>query len=257
MYPELFQINFDSFLELHNVTIYSYAVCIIIGTVIAARYAKWSAKKDLDLILSNNLVYLIFIAGYIGGKLFFYLENPSYYINNPSAILDSFSKGFVFYGSFLAIIPVLIWYLKKHQIAILPILDISAIVITIVHAIGRLGCFGAGCCYGAPTSSSFGVVFPSSHGESVHPTQLYESFILFLIMLFLMIFKRQKQFQGQLFLLYIGLYASSRIILELFRGDTRGYIIDDLVSHSQSIAMGLIIISSLFYYKLNNQLYKS
>ena len=164
------------------ITIYTYAVYIVMGTVIASRYAKWSAKKELDIKLSNNLVYLIFIAGYIGGKLFFYLENPLYYINNPSAILDTFSKGFVFYGSFITVIPVLIWYLKQHQIAILPILDIAAIAVTIVHATGRLGCFGAGCCYGSPTSSTLGLVFPTSHGQSVHPTQLYESFVLFLIM---------------------------------------------------------------------------
>ena len=257
MYPEISHINFHNFLGLHNITIYTYSVCIVVGTVIATHYAKWSAKKELNITLSNNLVYLIFIAGYIGGKLFFYLENPLYYLNKPSAILDTFSNGFVFYGSFITIIPVLIWYLKKQQIAILPILDIAAIAVTVVHAIGRLGCFSAGCCYGLPTNSSFGSVFPLSHGQSVHPTQLYESFLLFSIMIFLTLFKKYKQFNGQLFLMYLGLYASGRIFLEFFRGDTRGYLIGDLISHSQGIAMLFIMISTFFYYKLNKQLYKS
>ncbi len=254
MHPELFHIDFNNFLGLHAITIYTYAVCIVLGTVIATHYAKWSAKKDVGIKLSNNLVYLIFIAGYVGGKLFFYLENPSYYFENPSVILDTFSSGFVFYGSFIAIIPVLIWYLKKHKIAILPIFDIAAIATLIVHAIGRLGCFSAGCCYGAPTSSSFGLVFPTSHAQIVHPTQLYESFVLFVIMIFLLLYKKHQRFQGQIFLLYLGLYACSRIILELFRGDTRGYIINDVLSHSQGIAMCLIVISTFFYYKLNKQL---
>ena len=96
MYPEIFHINFHNFLGLHNITIYTYAVFIATGTVIAAYYAKWNAKKELDIKLSNNLVYLIFIAGYIGGKLFFYLENPLYYINNPSAILDTFPRALFF-----------------------------------------------------------------------------------------------------------------------------------------------------------------
>ena len=254
MHPELFHIDFDNFLGLPTITIYTYAVCIVLGTIIATHYAKWSAKKDIGIKLSNNLVYLIFIAGYVGGKLFFYLENPRYYFENPSVILDTFSSGFVFYGSFITIIPIMIWYLKKHQIAILPIFDIAAIATLIVHAIGRLGCFSAGCCYGAPTSSSFGLVFPTSHAQIVHPTQLYESFVLFVIMIFLLLYKKHKQFQGQLFLLYIGLYASSRIILELFRGDIRGYIINYVLSHSQGIAMCLILISTFFYYKLNKQL---
>lgn len=254
MHPELFHIDFNNFLGLPTVTIYTYAVCIVLGTIIATHYAKWSAKKELGIKLSNNLVYLIFIAGYIGGKLFFYLENPRYYFNNPSVILDTYSSGFVFYGSFIAIIPVLIWYLKKHQIALLPILDISAIAVTIVHSVGRLGCFTAGCCFGYPTSSNFGLVFPTSHEHSVHPTQLYESFALFLIMIFLIMFKKHKQFNGQLFLLYLGLYASCRIFLEFFRGDTRGYLISNFVSHSQGIAFCLILISTFFYYKLNKQL---
>ena len=254
MHPELFHIDFDNFLGLHFITIYTYAVCIVLGTIIATHYAKWAAKKDLNIKLSNNVVYLIFIAGYVGGKLFFYLENPRYYVENPSAILNTFSSGFVFYGSFIAIVPVVIWYLKKHQIAILPIFDIAVIATLIVHAIGRLGCFSAGCCYGAPTDSSFGLVFPASHAQMVHPTQLYESFVLFVIMIFLILFKKYKQFQGQLFFLYLGLYACSRIILELFRGDTRGYIISGVLSHSQGIAICLIVISIIFYYKLNKQI---
>ncbi|WP_456441856.1 prolipoprotein diacylglyceryl transferase [Psychroserpens sp.] len=254
MHPELFHIDFNNFLGLQTITIYTYAFCIVIGTVIATHYAKWSVKKNLGIKLSNNLIYLIFIAGFVGGKLFFYLENPFYYFETPSALLDTFSSGFVFYGSFITIISVMIWYLKKHQIALLPTFDIAAISATIVHAIGRIGCFSAGCCYGEPTNSSFGLVFPTSHTQIVHPTQLYESFVLVIIMTFLLLFKKHQQFKGQLFLLYLGLYACSRIVLELFRGDTRGYIINDVLSHSQGIALCLILISIFFYYKLNKQL---
>ena len=103
MYPELFKIEFQHFFGLYKVTIYTYAICIVTGTLLAAIYAKRTVKKELGVTITNNLIYLIFIAGYVGGKLFFYLENPS-------VILDTFSSGFVFYGSFIAIIPVLIWY---------------------------------------------------------------------------------------------------------------------------------------------------
>ena len=248
MYPKLFNIDFA------NITIYTYGVCIAIGALLAIHYTTIKAKNELGVKLSLNFFYLIFIAGFIGGKIFFYLENPLFYIKNPSAILSNLSGGFVFYGSFLFILPLIIWYLKKHKIEILPLLDILAITVLIVHAIGRIGCFFAGCCYGDTTNSSFGLVFPTTHGQAVHPTQLYESFTLFIIMILLLFYKKHQQFKGQLFLIYIALYGSSRIILELFRNDTRGFIINNVISHSQAIALCLIAISTFFYFKLNKQL---
>ncbi|AMC10776.1 hypothetical protein Lupro_05765 [Lutibacter profundi] len=247
MHPELF--NFYLPFYTHNVTVYTYAFCIVIGTLLASLYTKWRAKKDLNIInLPNTFFYIIFIAGFIGGKLFFYLERPVHFWSNPKLMLDNFSGGFVFYGSFITTIPIVIWYLKKRKISVLPMLDILAITTIIVHSIGRIGCFNAGCCYGSPTNSLFGIVFPTSNNVAVHPTQLYEATTLILLAILLLYIKKHQQFKGQLFLLYIGMYAISRAILELFRGDKRGFIIEEILSHSQFIAL-LILLTSLFFYK--------
>jgi len=242
MHPELFHIG--------NTTIYTYAFLIALGTLVASIYTKWSVKRELGILnLSNNFFYFIFIAGFVGGKLFFYLEKPLYYLRNPKLMLDNFSGGFVFYGSFITIILMLIWYLKKHKIPVLPMLDILAITTTIVHVIGRMGCFFAGCCYGKPTNSFMGMNFPRTNGVSVHPSQLYEIVGILSIMIALFIVKKRKQFQGQIFLIYIALYAILRGLLELFRGDKRGFIIDGVLSHSQFIAVLILITSLLFYQK--------
>lgn len=249
MHPELFHIDF---LGYHQ-TIYTYGFLIAVGTIVASLYTKWRAKKELGVVaLSNNFFYLIFIAGFIGGKLFFYLENPSKYFSNPKLILDNFSGGFVFYGSFITIIPILIWYLKKYKIPVLPMLDILAITTLIVHSIGRLGCFFGGCCYGKPTNSFIGMVFPKTNGIHVHPSQLYEITALLLIMAILLYIKKKQQFKGQLFLLYIIFYAIARSILELFRGDKRGFIIDNYLSHSQFIGIIILITAIFIYKKLKN-----
>ncbi|PCI06679.1 MAG: prolipoprotein diacylglyceryl transferase [Flavobacteriaceae bacterium] len=241
MHPELFHIG--------NITIYTYAFLIALGTLVASIYTKWSAKRELGIFnLSNNFFYLIFIAGFVGGKLFYYLEKPLYFLRNPTLMLDNFSGGFVFYGSFITIILMLLWYLKKHKIPVLPMLDILAITTTIVHVIGRMGCFFAGCCYGKPTDSFMGMDFPRTKGVLVHPSQLYEIVGLLSIMIILFIVKKKKQFQGQIFLIYIALYAIVRGFLEFFRGDNRGFIIDGVLSHSQFIAV-LILITSLLFYK--------
>jgi phosphatidylglycerol:prolipoprotein diacylglycerol transferase len=221
---------------------------------VAALYTKWRAKKELGIQnLPNSFFYMIFITGFVGGKLFFYLEKPMYFLNNPSLMLHNFSGGFVFYGSFVTIIPIVIWYLKHYKIPVLPILDILAITTLIAHSFGRIGCFNAGCCYGKPTNSSFGMIFPTTHNISVHPTQLYEAIILMGIAILLLIIKKRQQFKGQLFLLYISFYAIGRAILELFRGDNRGYVIDNYLSHSQLIALLILLIASFFYIKLKSK----
>ncbi|MCF6308273.1 MAG: prolipoprotein diacylglyceryl transferase [Flavobacteriaceae bacterium] len=243
MYPQLFHIG--------ELTIYTYAFCIIVGTIVASIYTKWRAKKELDGInLSNNFFYLVFLAGFVGGKLFFYLEKPVYFFSNPKLMLENFSGGFVFYGSFIFIIPIIIWYLKKHKISVLPMLDILAFTTLIVHSIGRLGCFFGGCCYGKPTNVFTGIAFPKTSGIKVHPSQLYEIFVLLIIMAILFYIKKKQQFKGQLFLIYIILYAIARSFLELFRGDERGFVLNRYISHSQLIALVLIIVTYMVYYKI-------
>lgn len=255
MYRELLNFNLPDLLSnlinVKQVTVYTYAFCIALGSLVATLYTKWSAKKDLAIELSNSFFYIIFIAGFIGGKLFYYLEKPIFYCSNPSLLYDNFSGGFVFYGSFVTCIPTVIWYLKKKKIAILPMLDILAITTLIAHCMGRIGCYCAGCCYGLPTRSFVGIVFPTSNSTSVHPTQLYEATILLLLLIALLVVKKYKSFNGQVFILYLSIYALSRAFLELFRGDERGYIFDGYLSHSQFIALLLLGSSFLFYKKLN------
>lgn len=250
MHTELFSFPIGN----QQITIYTYAFCIVLGTLLGTLYTKWRAKKELGIKnLSNNFFYIIFIAGFVGGKLFYYLERPIHFWNNPHLMLDNFSGGFVFYGSFVTIIPIVIWYLKHYKIPVLPILDIMAITTVIAHSLGRIGCFNAGCCYGSETTSFFGVTFPNSNNLTVHPTQLYEVSILISIALILLIIKKRQQFKGQLFILYVSMYAISRTIIELFRGDNRGYIIENWLSHSQFIAILILIIASLFYIKLKTK----
>lgn len=245
---------FPKLLEYQNITIYTYAICIAFGTLLAVLYTKWQAKKTLDINLKNSFFYIVFIAGFIGGKLFLFFEKPLYYIQNPQSIFTVFSGGFVFYGSFICITITIIWYLKKHKILVLPMLDILAITTTIVHSIGRLGCFFAGCCYGKETNSIFGITFPNTGLTTVHATQLYEVLSILFIMSLLFIIKQKKKFNGQIFMSYVVLYAIARSFLEVFRGDNRGFIIDRLLSHSQFIALCLIIITIVTYIKINKKI---
>lgn len=265
MYPELFRIAVPEFLQGFlpaYLNIHSYGFCIAMGIIAGYLYTYYNAKKAFGTsqeTISNLLVYII-VAAVVGGKFFFYLEDPAYYFGNPSNMLKNFSGGFVFYGSLLFVIPVMLWFFKKNKIPVFPMLDIMAVTTPLVHAFGRLGCFLAGCCHGIPTEGACAVVFSDPHSAArplnvpLHPTQLYSVVLLSLAVVFLLIYKKRKKFEGELFALYLILYPIGRFILEYYRGDeARGYVIQNALSHSQFISIFVIGGAIVFYFYLRRR----
>jgi len=252
MYPILYQSG--------SITIYSYGFCIAIGALLGFLYMYWQGKREFGLTFdqSNNLFIMLVLAGIIGGKLFLILEDPSLYLNHPGTLISG--SGFVFYGSLLLAIPIMLWYFKRIQIPVLGMLDVMAIVTCIVHGCGRIGCFMAGCCHGIPTDSFFGVIFTDTKCQAeplnvpLHPTQLYEATLIFSILIGLWLFRSYRIFHGQIFLLYLMNYAFGRGVLEFFRGDIqRGFIIKGILSNSQFISLVIIAAALFFYLRLKRK----
>jgi phosphatidylglycerol---prolipoprotein diacylglyceryl transferase len=241
-------------------TVYTYGFCIALGAVIGGLYMYWQGKKQFDWTFdqANTLFVLLIVGGVVGGKIFVVFEDPIFYFRNFNKLFSG--SGFVFYGSLLTAIPIMLWYFKKNRIPTLAMLDVMAIVTCIVHGFGRIGCFMAGCCYGKTTDSVLGVVFtdPSCQAEPknelLHPTQLYEATLIFCILTFLFVYKPFKKFDGQLFIGYLIIYALGRGVLEIFRGDLeRGFVVKDFLSTSQFISMIVVSIAIYFYVKLNRK----
>lgn len=226
------------------------------GAIAGYFYMSTSVRKEMGIAPEKiqNLAILVIIAAFVGGKLFFYFEKPGYYFHPMSNMFKNFRTGFVFYGSLLVAVPTVVWYFRKQKWPVWPMLDHIAITACIIHAFGRMGCFFAGCCHGKPTDSFLGVTFTDAESQAeplhtpLHPTQLYDAFQIIAILIILLMLKRHKRFEGQLFLVYIVLYAIGRSIVEIFRGDvSRGFIIDNVLSHSQFISI-LIILGAIWAY---------
>jgi phosphatidylglycerol:prolipoprotein diacylglycerol transferase len=239
----------------------SYGTLIALGILASWAYGTREAKKlgiHKDTI-TDMFVYLI-LAGFVGGKVLFYLEDPSYYFSNGNWYRN-LGSGFVFYGSFLFALPTLWWFFRKHKLPTLPMIDIIAIGGAMVHMFGRMGCFMAGCCHGIPTNSWLGVTFTNPAcsakplGTPLHPTQLYSVGMLVIIIAILFIVKKHKKFPGQLFPVYLALYSAGRFIIEFFRGDDeRGYVLDGgWLTHSQLISLVLFPLAMIFYFWLKRK----
>jgi phosphatidylglycerol:prolipoprotein diacylglycerol transferase len=172
------------------------------------------------------------------------------------AAIKIWRGGLAYYGGFLTAVPFAWWYVRRHNLGWWRTADLAAPGIMLGLFFGRLGCFLNGCCYGKPTSSFIGVVFPrggaawrqqvdehlitaTQSAMPVHPTQLYESiacFVCFAI-LYYVVRPRRRAF-GQVFAWMLILYAIARTVCEIWRDDDRGVILG-FISTSQLISLPL------------------
>ena len=136
--------------------------------------------------------------------------------------------------------------------------DVFAPGIALGHAVGRLGCLMAGCCFGKPASVPWAITFTNpaavaqgtTLGVPLHPTQLYEAGAEALILAFLLVFERRgRAFPGRTFWTYMLLYGVTRFIIEFYRGDSRGMIFD-VLSTSQFISLVMVPISVVMLMRL-------
>lgn len=280
MFPELFRIPYLDFtLNTYGLLL---AVSFIVGLYIMARLAE---RDGLDRNRVYDLGLWVLAASLLGSKLLMVLTEWDYYRSNPGQIftLDFFRSGGVFYGGFLAAVIASIIVIRKYHLPWWRTADVFAPGVVIGQAIGRLGCFSAGCCWGEPTTSSIGVHFTERGHEitgvptivnhladptqreawaqqlgspfaaiSLHPTQLYEAAATTLIFFFLLWLRRKRIFDGQIILTYAILYAIARFTIEFWRDDPRGVILG--VSTSQFIAILLFAASVVtFIYRMRRQ----
>lgn len=131
--------------------------------------------------------------------------------------------GSVFYGGLLGGMAAGLLFLKrKPDYDRVLFLDIAACSIPLFHSVARIGCFLAGCCYGA--ECSFGITFrrsliPGANGVNRFPVQLAEALSELLLFFFLYTLYQRKKEKGRLLALYLLLYGIARFFLEFLRGD--------------------------------------
>ncbi len=240
-------------LSLGPVKIYTYGFCVAlafyVGVVLAGRSAE---RVGIPKERIQDLAFVLLLSSIVGARLFYVLTNLDTFMADPLEIVRFWNGGLVFYGGFIVATVAGIVYMKKHGMPLWRTGDALAPSLALGHAIGRLGCLFAGCCYGRVCDLPWAMTFthPGSlapTGIALHPTQLYATFANLALFGALMMFRRRIRFDGQLFWLYVLLYGIVRSILETFRGDERGGELLATLSVSQSIgfAMGVVAIVML------------
>ena len=225
MYPLLF--------ELGPLSIYSYGVLLATAYIVGLRVALHRADRaGLHGQRVMDLGIFVIISALVGAKLMLFAVDFDQFTGDPSRLWTLLKSGGVFYGGLLLAVPVAWWYIRRHKLPLWITCDLFAPGIALGHAIGRLGCLMAGCCYGRPTDLPWGITFTNTLAAAnvgtpleiaLHPTQIYEAIAELAIFGILLAGEhRWRRFPGRTFWTYMLLYPVARFVIEFYRGDPRG-----------------------------------
>jgi phosphatidylglycerol:prolipoprotein diacylglycerol transferase len=240
MFPEPFHIG--------PIRIALYGVMVALG-LLAAIVLGGRENQRIKLMtpeLFEKVALWTVLWGLITSRMFYVFTDFARFAAEPSSIFAIWEGGLVFYGGPIGSATYLAYHfvVRRHGpvpdskvsvregwVRLLRFFDLGAPMLAMAHAFGRLGCLAAGCCFGAPHEGMFALHYPDNspawlaEGGGRYPIPLAESGIEFLIFLWLMRLRMNKQFHGQVMLHYVILYPTARFVLEMFRGDAvRGYV---------------------------------
>lgn len=229
-------------IKISTFSIFTYPLFFGLAWGFAFNYCK----NIFDQGKIKNFYFFIaamFVSSWLGSKWLFIIVSKQY---DSSQLISSSSfwlgGGFVFYGGLILSLITTWFFLKKNLILKSELIRFLP-ALPFAHAIGRVGCFLAGCCYGYE-SEIFSFYKIDGHGHV--PIQLFEAFFLILAG-FYFHSKRQLLNSSSIFY-YVVYYSIVRFILEFFRGDeVRGIYFN--LSTSQWVSVLLVLISVMVIIK--------
>ncbi len=244
MLPKLINIG-DFFIPTYGLLV---TIGFLSGLWLTTRLARRAGLNADDIV---NLAVYCALAGILGAKVLMFVQDFNYYRRNPGEILSfaTLQAGGIFYGGLVAALAVAWWFLRKKKLPALGVADLFAPGVALGHAIGRLGCFAAGCCWGLECERPWAVTFTNPETNRMfgtpilvplHPTQLYEAAAEAIIALTLWRRSLAPHRPGMVIGLYLVMYSSARFAVEFVRAHEAPNPFGGPLSASQWIALALV-----------------
>lgn len=219
-----------------------YGLAIGLGILAGIAVAVWEAKRtgqSPETYIDLATYGVIF--GIIGARIYYVVFSWDMYKDDPLSILNLRQGGLAIYGGVIAAVITVFVFAKVKKISPGLLLDTGGMGLVTGQAIGRWGNFFNREAFGEYTDNLFAMCIPTdavrksditeimwnhvtrvndTNCIQVHPTFLYESIWCLLILALMMIYARKwKQFDGEVFLFYLGGYGFGRFFIEALRTD--------------------------------------
>ncbi|HNX91392.1 MAG TPA: prolipoprotein diacylglyceryl transferase [Candidatus Omnitrophota bacterium] len=219
--------------------VYSYGFFVALAFLVCVLLMKKDSERAgiaFDRVL--DCIIWTLILGLFGGRILFVVINWRDYIEHPIRILAFREGGMAFQGSLILGIVASAIVCRVHKVPYLKFLDIMAPYAALGQAIGRIGCFMNGCCYGRETHSAIHVVFPADGIQRI-PVQLYYTFALSVIYIILLRVRSAQVRDGVVSCTYLVLFSMVGFFMEFLRADNPGIFF--CLTLSQLIFAGLFL----------------
>lgn len=206
------------------VPIHSYGVLLAIGFLVAYwMLSRRSEAYGLPRDRMSDVALWALVGGIIGARFFFVVQEWHTFADKPwYSVFNIMEGGMTSYGGYaFGFLTVWFWS-RRTKLPLLVLLDALTIPVLVASAIGRIGCFLNGCCFGSECDLPWAVVTHDDLGNTYygHPAQLYDTGFLLLSALFLKVFETsylRKPIRGSMVAGFLILYGASRFIFEFFR----------------------------------------
>jgi phosphatidylglycerol---prolipoprotein diacylglyceryl transferase len=209
MYPVLFRIG--------DFEITSFGVMVALAALAAlSLFTRELKRSGLPEDGANAAIGGV-IGGLVGAKLIWSIEFAG---TGPFAGLLFSRGGLSWFGGFVGGIGTGLWLLRRYRIPLIQGLAAAAPALALGHAIGRIGCFLVGDDYGKPSTLPWAVAFPKGLPPTevpVHPTQLYESVALAILLIFLLRWRRDRVADRVVLARYLVCAGVIRFAIEFVR----------------------------------------
>ncbi|MCQ1528139.1 prolipoprotein diacylglyceryl transferase [Lutispora saccharofermentans] len=229
--------------DIFGISIRWYGILISMGMLLGIFLAYYEAKKqgyNPDDIIDLSL--WVIPAALIGARLYYVAFQWEYYKGDILKILNTREGGLAVHGGLIAAVLVGYFFTRAKNMPFWKTADIVAPSIALGQAIGRWGNFINGEAYGGPTDLPWGIMVD---GVKVHPAFLYESIWDLGLFIFLIIYRRNKKFNGEIFLLYAIIYSAGRFWIEGLRTDSLMFM---GMRTAQLISIAIIAFGLVLYF---------
>ena len=240
------------FIEVFSIQLPSYGICMLLGFTLVFVLAIIRSKRKYKPLHWDDMLavtaIVLFLSLFGGYTLYMLVTYPEELASGDFSVLTQ--GGIVFYGALFGGVLGALIGIKIFRIN-LPVFEASVVpYIPLGHALGRVGCALAGCCYGIEYDGPFAIHYPDNHplypffDSSVghFPVQFLEAFLDIIIMFILLAFLRKKRRKYDTTFLYLALYSAMRFCTEMLRGDEIRGVYEFNISTSQWISIGLIVL---------------